>query len=89
MVTLDGRTSAGDGMTTQALAELMRDLGANDAVNFDGGGSTTMAIEDCWINDVVSFSSDNGSGITTEPARWARGSTFAETERAYQPKGSQ
>ena len=61
MLTLDGRTAAGHGMTKQALAELMRDLGATDAINFDGGGSTTMAIEDCWINDVVSFPSDNGS----------------------------
>ena len=61
MLTLDGRTAAGDGMTTQALAELMRDLGATDAMNLDGGGSTTMAIEDCWINDVVSYPSDNGT----------------------------
>ena len=44
LVTVDGRTSAGDGLTTPALAELMRDLGARQAINLDGGGSTTMVI---------------------------------------------
>ena len=48
-------------MTSQALAELMSDLGATEALNLDGGGSTTMAIEDCWINDVVNSPSDNQS----------------------------
>ena len=61
MVTVDGRTAAGDGMTTTELAELMRDLGASEAMNLDGGGSTTMSISDCWINDVVNHPSDNGS----------------------------
>ena len=61
MVTVDGRTAAGDGMTTTELAELMRDLGASEAMNLDGGGSTTMSISDCWINDVVNHPSDNGA----------------------------
>ena len=65
MLTLDGRTSAGDGLTTPALAELMRDLGAAQAINLDGGGSTTMVIEDCWIDDVVNSPSDDGSAAHT------------------------
>ena len=32
---------AEDGMTTPELGQLMNDLGAVDAINFDGGGSTT------------------------------------------------
>ena len=44
LVTVDGRTSAGQGLTTTDLASLMVDLGAVDAVNLDGGGSTTMSI---------------------------------------------
>jgi hypothetical protein len=59
MVTVDGRTTRGDGMTTPELGQLMSDLGAMDAINFDGGGSTTMTIEDCWLNDIVNYPSDN------------------------------
>ncbi|MGB0641317.1 MAG: phosphodiester glycosidase family protein, partial [Myxococcota bacterium] len=61
MVTVDGRTSAGDGMTTPQLAELMEDLGAVQALGLDGGGSTTMTVEGCWLNDVVNNPSDDGS----------------------------
>ena len=61
LLTVDGRTSAGDGITTPSLADLMLDLGAVDAINLDGGGSTTMWVENCWLNGVVNFPSDNGS----------------------------
>jgi hypothetical protein len=61
LATVDGRTSAGDGMTTQALAELMEDMGAIQALGLDGGGSTTMVVDGCWLNDVVNNPSDDGS----------------------------
>lgn len=41
LVTVDGRTSAGVGMTLSELATYMTWLGAVEAVNMDGGGSTT------------------------------------------------
>lgn len=45
LVTIDGRESDGSaGMTLRELAELFRRLGATDALNLDGGGSTTMVI---------------------------------------------
>ena len=60
LATLDGRTPAGDGMTTPALAEwVTSELNLSDAVNLDGGGSTTMVVRDCWLNHTVSFPSDN------------------------------
>ncbi len=62
LVTADGRTSAGDGLTTDQMAQLMIDLGCVDAVNLDGGGSTTMVVDDCWVNGVVNHPSDNGAG---------------------------
>ena len=61
LMTVDGRTAAGDGMTTDQLADLLLDLGAVDAANLDGGGSTTLVVEDCWIGDVVNSPSDNGA----------------------------
>ncbi|MCI5675480.1 MAG: phosphodiester glycosidase family protein [Ezakiella sp.] len=45
LVTVDGR-SIYHGMDTTELAELLKRLGATEAVNLDGGGSTTLAIRD-------------------------------------------
>lgn len=42
LVTVDGRTSAGVGMTLDELAQYMIALGCSNAMNLDGGGSTTM-----------------------------------------------
>lgn len=44
LVTVDGRQPMSGGMTLYELAELMKMLGATDAINLDGGGSTTLAI---------------------------------------------
>jgi hypothetical protein len=42
-VACDGRRSGVDaGLTMAELAEALRDLGARDAINLDGGGSTTL-----------------------------------------------
>lgn len=47
LVVIDGRRPGYSvGTTTRQTAELMRDLGAVDAVNLDGGGSTAMVIRD-------------------------------------------
>lgn len=59
LVTVDGRTEAGYGMTMKELAQYMIWLGANDAVNLDGGGSTTMFIKGMSINGIVNHPSDN------------------------------
>jgi len=42
LVTVDGRQQASTGMSLYELASLMIDLGAWDALNLDGGGSTTL-----------------------------------------------
>lgn len=39
------------GMTMKELAQLMLDLGCVDALNLDGGGSSTMVIEGQVVND--------------------------------------
>jgi len=46
LVVVDGRQKPySDGMTLRELATLMLALGARDALNLDGGGSTTMVVE--------------------------------------------
>lgn len=51
LVTVDGRQpGVSAGMTLEMLAELLLELGAVDAVNLDGGGSTTMVIHNKIVN---------------------------------------
>ncbi|MDA0837395.1 MAG: phosphodiester glycosidase family protein [Planctomycetota bacterium] len=46
MVVVDGRQwGISEGMTLSELAALMKELGAHSAINLDGGGSTTMVIQ--------------------------------------------
>ena len=47
LVTVDGRQPGFSvGISLRDLAELMRELGATDALNLDGGGSTTFVVAD-------------------------------------------
>ena len=48
-----------ESITSQDMADLMLSLGATDAIGLDGGGSTSMTIENCWHNHVVNHPSDN------------------------------
>jgi hypothetical protein len=50
LLTVDGRSESSGGVTLVDLARLMRQLGAWQAMNFDGGGSTTMVIEGAVVN---------------------------------------
>jgi exopolysaccharide biosynthesis protein len=47
---VDGRSENSGGMTLTELATTMRTLGAWDALNFDGGGSTTMVVGGVVVN---------------------------------------
>lgn len=46
MVVVDGRQLSSIGATLPEMAEIFRRLGASDALNLDGGGSTAMVIGD-------------------------------------------
>jgi exopolysaccharide biosynthesis protein len=51
LVTVDGRQTAGsEGFTLNEEAEYMRSLGAVQALNLDGGGSSTMAVDGRLVN---------------------------------------
>ncbi len=60
LLTTDGRTAMAAGMTCQELAEVMVELGCTDALNMDGGGSTTLWGEGELYNGVLNYPSDNG-----------------------------
>lgn len=38
----DGRQAASQGLTVREVGELLREMGADDGINMDGGGSTTL-----------------------------------------------
>jgi hypothetical protein len=50
ILAVDGRTQRSVGVTLAELADLMRQLGAWQAMNFDGGGSTTMVVDGKVVN---------------------------------------
>jgi len=51
LVTVDGRQpGVSAGMTLEMLAEVLLEFGAIDAMNLDGGGSTTMVIHNRIVN---------------------------------------
>lgn len=60
LVTIDGRTSSYRGVTQTELATLLKGLGAHEAINLDGGGSTQMVSKSPWTNSVktVNYPSD-------------------------------
>ncbi len=51
LVTVDGRQPGSSvGMTIAEITDLMAEFGCLDAINLDGGGSTTMVIRDRIVN---------------------------------------
>lgn len=50
MVTVDGRSESSGGISLEDLAKLLLEFGATDAMNLDGGGSTTMFLNGKVVN---------------------------------------
>lgn len=71
LAVVDGREYQNAGMTLREMAELMLALGARDAINLDGGGSTTMVIADPDSSGalrIVNHPSDKGGERTVGDA---------------------
>ncbi|NED99520.1 phosphodiester glycosidase family protein [Phytoactinopolyspora halotolerans] len=96
MVVIDGRQAHARGMSLAELGEFMHSLGAHDALNLDGGGSSTMVVRDPATpdHDVVNSPSDgserqvsNGlaifAGGGTGTLAGFRMSTEANSERVF------
>lgn len=54
LATVDGRSLESAGMTCPELAALMVELGADRAINLDGGGSTTLYLSDRGVANAPS-----------------------------------
>ncbi len=62
LVTIDGRDTSFKGVSQEMFGAILKDLGAYNAINLDGGGSTTMAIKPLGEgkSTVVNKPSDGG-----------------------------
>ena len=61
LITVDGRfPEQAGGVNIPELAHLIRVLGGEDALNLDGGGSTTLWLSGASDNGVVNYPCDNG-----------------------------
>ncbi|MDE5634988.1 MAG: phosphodiester glycosidase family protein [Muribaculaceae bacterium] len=68
MLVVDGRNAGGSaGVTQNMLAKFMLQLGSYDAMNFDGGGSSTLYIDRLGVRNVPSSSSLDPSRPTGQP----------------------
>jgi exopolysaccharide biosynthesis protein len=53
-ITIDGRQKEAEGMSLPEVQEYLLKIGCTDAINLDGGGSTTMWIKDKGVVNFVS-----------------------------------
>lgn len=51
---VDGRSKVSEGCTTKVLADIMRYVGCDDAINLDGGGSSELYVKNLGICNVPS-----------------------------------
>ncbi|MEU9201505.1 phosphodiester glycosidase family protein [Streptomyces sp. NPDC048332] len=71
LVTADGRSTGALGLSIPESAAVARALGLRDAVNLDGGGSTTMVADGVMINDPSDAAGERpvGDALLILPAR--------------------
>jgi exopolysaccharide biosynthesis protein len=65
LITVDGRNERSAGMSLYELASVLKWLKANDGINLDGGGSTTMWVNGLQDGGVVNHPSDNKKTMKT------------------------
>ncbi len=59
IVAVDGRSTEANGVSLWEMRAILRYIGVNDALNLDGGGSTTLYIAGEPHNGIVNHPSDN------------------------------
>lgn len=64
-LTADGRHANAAGLSLPELTKVMQWLGCRDAINLDGGGSTTMWLAGQDENGVVNYPSDGKNWVRT------------------------
>lgn len=60
LLVVDGRTKSSAGMSLDELIATLRWLGCTDALNLDGGGSSTLYLKDYPNGGIINHPTDNG-----------------------------
>lgn len=77
LLVVDGRGSGGSaGVVSKVLADIMREVGCSDAMNFDGGGSSELYTRPFGVRNVPS----DGSERTVVNSVWAVATAPADRE---------
>ena len=63
MMVVDGRQAASVGVTLEELAKLMHGIGAKEALNLDGGGSSAMVAGDEVVNVPTDITGGNRNSL--------------------------
>lgn len=85
LLTLDGRQSDSIGATLNELAKLLREMGVDDAVNLDGGGSSTLVLRDPGADAVAVVNDPSGPSPRNVPN--GIGIYTGSSELAFRPAG--
>lgn len=81
LVVVDGRQgNYSEGMTMVQLAEFMVELGVETAVNLDGGGSSTLAIQSWYGANILNSPVHNGIPTLQRPIPTHLGVSFKAVE---------
>ena len=59
LLVVDGRNKQAQGMSLEELGQVLKWLGGTDAMNLDGGGSSTLYIKGMTENNIVNYPTDN------------------------------
>jgi exopolysaccharide biosynthesis protein len=73
LVTVDGRQpGVSEGLTLTEEATLLESLGAQSAMNLDGGGSTAMAVNGTLVNHTSDAAGERADGdfVVVLPKAW-------------------
>ncbi len=59
LVAIDGRMTEAEGMTMPETQSIIKWLKCTEAINLDGGGSTTLYLQNASVNGIINHPSDN------------------------------
>jgi hypothetical protein len=86
VVAVDGRQQTSVGMTLEELADAMIALGAYEAMNLDGGGSTALVVRDSIVNTPSDANGERAVGNVVAITR--RTAKQGDPERRVLPRKS-
>lgn len=83
LITVDGRIKSSIGMTQTELAEFLKSEGIYNAINLDGGGSTTMVAQESGTSSLSTINKPSGGSLRSVINAVGVFSTAPDTNKLY------